>query len=257
MIVSEIGHTTPTEITLRGKNLATEIIGQKDFVETWFFSALARWPTPEEKSVINAILVISLDHGLMPSVIAARMTLLGAPESVPAAVASGLLGAGSRFLGPSSLVARQFEEWTSDLQDDSPAEAFESKVDSILEEQASSGKHIPGYGHPIHKDGDPRVPALREVAQENGFYGKGWKLADALLTRLAAKEPSVPMNAAGAVGVTVFDLALDPDFAAGLSLVARCAGLISHILEEKSTPIAREMWEMIAAQDPRVDYGHK
>lgn len=257
MIVSEIGHTTPTEITLRGKNLATEIIGQKDFVETWFFSALARWPTPEEKSAINAILVISLDHGLMPSVIATRMTLLGAPESIPAAVASGLLGAGSRFLGPSAIVVRRFEEWTADLQDDAPADAYERKVDAILEQQAASKKFIPGYGHPIHKDGDPRVPALRKVAQENGFYRKGWKLADALLARLATKEPSVPMNAAGAVGVTVFDMALDPDFAAGLSLVARCAGLISHILEERSTPIAQEIWKMVATQDSRVDYGEK
>lgn len=257
MIVSEIGHTTPTEITLRGKNLATEIIGRKDFVETWFYSALARWPTPEEKAVINAILVISLDHGLMPSVIATRMTLLGAPESIPAAVASGLLGAGSRFLGPSAAVARQFEEWTSDLQDGAPAEAYQAKADAILERQASSKKRLPGYGHPIHKDGDPRVPALRKVVQESGFYGKGWKLADALLDRLAAKEPSVPMNAAGAVGVTVFDMALDPDFAAGLSLVARCAGLMSHILEEKASPIAQQIWKMAAEQDPRVDYGDK
>lgn len=257
MIVSEIGHTTPTEITLRGENLATEIIGQKDFLETWLFSALARWPSPQEKAVLNAILVLSLDHGLMPSVIATRMTLLGAPESIPAAVASGLLGAGSRFLGPSASVARKFGEWTADLQDDSPDSAFERKVDSILEEQAASGKFIPGYGHPIHKEGDPRVHALREVARANGFYKKGWRLGDALRERLIGQEPSLPMNAAGAVGITVFDLDLDPDFAAGLSLVARCAGLISHILEERSSPIAREMWELIAEQDPRVDYGHK
>lgn len=257
MIVSEIGHTTPTEITLRGTNLATEIIGQKDFVETWIYSALARWPTPEEKAVINAVLVISLDHGLMPSVIATRMTLLGAPESIPAAVASGLLGAGSRFLGPSAAVARRFEEWTADLKDDSPADAFESKVDAILEEQAVTKKIILGYGHPIHKDGDPRVPALRQVAQDNGFYRKGWKLADALLVRLEDREPGLPMNAAGAVGVTVFDMALDADFAAGLSLVARCAGLISHILEERKSPIAQEIWKMAAEQDPRVDYGNK
>lgn len=257
MIVSEIGHTTPTDITLRGKNLATEIIGKMDFVETWFFSALARQPTPQEKSVINAILVVSLDHGLTPSVIATRMTLLGAPESVSGAVASGLLGAGSRFLGPSVLVAHQFEKWTAGLQIDAHTEVYESKVEAILEQQASSGKHLPGYGHPIHKGGDPRVPALRKVAQENGFYGKGWKLADALSARLAAREPSVPMNAAGAVGVTVLDMALDPYFAAGLSLVARCAGLISHVLEEKRAPIAQEIWKMVATQDPRVDYGSK
>lgn len=235
--------------------MATEIIGHLDFVETLFLGALARRPTPEEKSVINAILVVSLDHGLTPSSIAARLTSVGAPESVPAAVAAGLLGAGSRYLGPSVLVAQQFEEWTADLQDDAPAKAYESKADSILDYQPSSGKRFLGYGHPIHKDGDPRVPALRSIANENGFYRKGWKLADVLSARLAAKQPSLPMNAAGAVGVTVFDMALDPVFAAGLTLVGRCGGLIAHILEEKTAPIGQDIWKLIATQDPRVDFG--
>ena len=257
MIKSEIGHTTPTEITLRGKNLATEIIGQKDFVETWIFSALGRWPTPEEKAVINAVLVLSLDHGLMPSVIATRMTLLGAPESIPGAVAAGLLGAGSRYLGPSAMVAKRFGEWTADLTEEASDAAIEQRADEIVAEQAASRKIILGYGHPIHKQGDPRIPALRQVAKDNGYYRKGWRLADALLARLEAREPSLPMNAAGGVGATVFDLGLDADFAAGLSLVARCAGLMAHILEERANPIAQEIWQMAAQQDERVDYGNK
>jgi len=185
------------------------------------------------------------------------MTLLGAPESIPAAIASGLLGAGSRFLGPSATVAAKFTEWTADLKDDSPAEAFESKAIAIIEESAANKKIILGYGHPIHKEGDPRIPALRQVAKDNGFYRKGWKLADVLLARLMDRKPALPMNAAGGVGVTVFDMALSPDFAAGLSLVARCAGLMSHIIEERANPIAQEIWQMAAEQDPRVDYGGK
>lgn len=255
MIKSEIGHTTPTDITLRGVNLATDIIGKKDFIETWFFSSLARWPSKQEKNVLNAILALSLDHGLMPSVIATRMTLLGAPESIPAAVASGLLGAGSRFLGPSATVTRRFGEWSEHLAEDSSDADFEDQADNILARQKERGGFIPGFGHPIHKDGDPRVVALRNVARDNGFYGKAWRLADALEQRLASKAIKIPMNAAGAVGVTVADLRLDPDFSAGLSLVARCAGLISHILEERQSPIATEMWQLIALQDERVDYG--
>jgi citrate synthase len=255
MIISEIGHTTPTKITLRGADLTTDIIGHKDFVETWIFSALARWPTPEEKIVINAILVMALDHGLMPSAIATRLTLLGAPESMAGAVASGLLGAGARLIGPSAVVARRLQEWTADLEDDSPADAFVVKADAIVREQAGAKAIIPGYGHPIHKEGDPRVPALRKVAQDNGFCRKGWKLADALETRLRAKASALPMNGAGAVGATIHDMGLDPDMALGIALVARCAGLVSHILEEKANPIAGEMWKLIAEQDSRVDYG--
>ena len=144
MITSEIGHSTPEEITLRGKNLATEIIGHKEFVETWFYAASARWPTSQEKAAINAILVCSLDHGLVPSVIATRMTLLGAPESIPSAIASGLLGAGSRFLGPSTTVTENFSEWAKDLDDNSDAGAFENRADAIIEEHANTRKIIPG-----------------------------------------------------------------------------------------------------------------
>jgi|TARA_R110002020_G_scaffold206440_4_gene411787 citrate synthase len=255
MITSEIGHSTPEEITLRGKNLATEIIGHKEFVETWFYAASARWPTSQEKAAINAILVCSLDHGLVPSVIATRMTLLGAPESIPSAIASGLLGAGSRFLGPSTTVTENFSEWAKDLDDNSDAGAFENRADAIIEEHANTRKIIPGYGHPIHKDGDPRAEALRKVARNNGFYKKGWKLADALQARLMDQGRALPMNASGGVGVTICDMALNPDFAVGLSLVGRCAGLMSHIMEERVNPIAQQIWSLAAQQDSRVDYG--
>jgi citrate synthase len=255
MITSEIGHTTPTQITLRGTDLTKDIIGHRDFVETWIFSALARWPTPEEKAMLNAILVMALDHGLMPSAIATRLTLLGAPESMAGAVAAGLLGAGTRLIGPAAVVARRLQGWTADLADDSPAEAFAVKVDAIVHGQAAAKAIIPGFGHPIHKGGDPRVPALRKVAQDNGFCRKGWKLADALEARLMAQAPALPMNGAGAVGATIHDMGLDPDMALGIALVARCAGLVSHILEEKTNPIAAEMWKLIAEQDSRVDYG--
>lgn len=257
MLRSEIGHTTPTEITVRGVNLADEIIGKMDFVETLVLCALGRCPTVEEKTVINALLVVALDHGLTPSSIAARLTYAGAPESMSGAVAAGLLGAGTRFLGPSAVVAKRLRHWTVDLSDAAPPESYDAVADRMIVELKASKGRIPGYGHPIHRQGDPRVPALRRLVEDNGFYGKGWKLADALEVRLATGTPALPMNASAAVGATVHDMGLDPAFAIGLTLVGRCGGLIAHVLEEKTAPIGQEAWELIATQDPRVDFGDK
>lgn len=255
MITSEIGHTTPTEITVRGVDLATDIIGHMDFVEVMVLAALARRPTAGEKAVINALLIMALDHGLTPSSIAARLTFAGAPESFAGAVAAGLLGAGSRYLGPSVLVARQFGDWLGDLPDDSPQAAFDRLAAQIVENRKTGGKRLPGFGHPIHKDGDPRVSALRRVVRDNGFYGKGWKLADALEARFRDATPPLPMNAAGSVGATILDLGLAPEFAIAITLVGRCAGLAAHVIEEGQSPIGSKAWELIATQDPRVDFG--
>src|SRR5262245_34839779 len=98
-IKTRMATLTADTITVRGYNLVDQLIGKIDVAELFFLEVTGRLPKPEESKLLNAMIVSIAEHGMMPSVIAARLTLLGAPESFQGAVASGLLGAGDTFVG--------------------------------------------------------------------------------------------------------------------------------------------------------------
>src|SRR5919109_3882588 len=91
-------HSTE-DVFIRGKSLCKELIGQRSFTEMIYFQVLGRFPTDDQATLIDACLVALMEHGLTPSVLAARLTYSSAPEAVQGAVAAGLLGVGSRFVG--------------------------------------------------------------------------------------------------------------------------------------------------------------
>jgi citrate synthase len=194
MIKTEIGYTTPEKITVRGKDLSRELMGKVDFVEGLVLCTLGRMPSPAEKSILNALLVVGLDHGLTPSAITARLTYLGAPESLQGAVAAGLLGAGSRLLGTTERAIRQFQEFAADVEQDGGADGNIALAHRLVETRLARGDTLYGYGHPIHKQFDPRVPSLREIARANGCYGRHWLLADALATVLMERSKCRRVN---------------------------------------------------------------
>lgn len=251
MIKTEIGYTTPTKITVRGMDLAEEIIGKFDFVEAFVLCAMGRLPSPEEKNMLNAILVVGLDHGLTPSAISARMTFLGAPEALQGAVAAGLLGAGTRLLGTSERASRQFLEFSEPISASAPESENAAIGQKLVDTRLGRGETLFGYGHPIHKVADPRVATLREIAKKNGFYKKNWLLADEVADILMRREKPLSMNASAAMGATIADMGLNPSLGVALMLVGRCGGLIAHIFEEQENPIAGEVWKLLLQQDER------
>lgn len=249
-IATKIGYATEKDIFVRGKNLSTEIIPQADFVDMVSLCILGRYPEPKFKRMMNVILVTSCDHGFTPISMAARLTYLGAPESLQGAVAAGLLGAGDRYLGVTQNVAQMLLDETDDLSDASPDEAFTARARDLLTRYAAAKKKIAGVGHPIHVNGDPRVSALRDVSKDNDYYGKCWKLLDAIAqVNQSEFNRFLPINGAGAMGAIAADMGLDPKAARGLALVGRTAGLIAHIVEEADTPTAPEMWKLVLAAE--------
>src|SRR4051794_1860311 len=94
-----IGTSTPEAITIRGQNLADDLMGKVTFTELTYLLVKGSPPTPGQVRMLDAVLVSLADHGLTPTVLAARLTHTGAPESLQGAVAAGLLGAGTVFLG--------------------------------------------------------------------------------------------------------------------------------------------------------------
>lgn len=251
-IRTDIGFTTPDAIFVRGRNLSTEIIGRFDFVDMIWWVSFAREPEPREKAMINMLLVTAADHGLTPSAITARLTWLGAPEALQGAVAAGLLGAGNNFLGTVQNVADMLIAAAAGLDEDADDAAIAAAAAALVAERRAARRPIAGVGHPIHVDGDPRVPTLRQVSANNGYFGKHWRLALAIPAALeVATGRRLPLNAAGANGAVLADMGLDPLMGRGLALIGRAAGLVAHIMEERQSPTGQAIWDLVLAQDER------
>lgn len=257
-IKTSIGYTTRDEIFVRDRNIATEIIGKLDFVDMIFLAATGDPPTEAMKHMSNALMVAVTDHGLTPSAMAARLTLLGAPESIQGAVAAGLLGAGNHFLGTMQLSAQLLQDAVATLGADAGEAEFDARAVALVREHRAGKRILPGIGHPIHVKGDPRVPALRALAAECGFAGHHWRMAGAIERAAHAEYGELlPLNAAGAVGASVSDMGLDPIWARGFALIGRSAGLLAHLIDEKRAPLGQQLWDLVLAQDDSAELaGH-
>jgi citrate synthase len=219
---SDLAWSTIDRISVRGKDLPGEILGHLNFGDMAFLMLAGRTPSTKESKLFNAMVVTLVEHGMTPSSMVARLTYLGAPEAMQAAVAAGLCGLGSVFVGSTEGVARLLSASTD--------------VQKILAEN----KRIPGLGHPLHKNGDPRTKRLFEIARETGYYGKYCKAMEEIA---AAKK--LVLNATGAIGALACELGLDPACVRGIGVMARAVGLVGHILEETREPMALEMWERV------------
>jgi citrate synthase len=232
---SEIGKSTPDTITIRGRDLATELMGQVTFTEMAFFLTAARMPTPGETRLLDAALVALADHGLTPSALAARLTWTGATESLQGAVASGLLGAGNVFLGVVDDTARFLAAILADPTEGAVERAVQAEIDA--------GRRIPGLGHPVHKVEDPRTPRLYGIAEEAGIpIPHLTVLRTVAEVHAAATGKALPINGAGVAGAAFADLGLPPAIIRGFALLARTAGLVGHLAEEMEHPIGRQLW---------------
>ena len=221
-IRSDLAWSTVDRIVVRGLDLPGEILGHLDLGDMAFLELTGRVPNPKESKVFNAMVVTLVEHGLTPSAIVARMTYLGAPEAMQAAVGAGLLGLGSVFVGSMEGVAKMLS------------------TDSI-----PTGR-IPGLGHPLHKPVDPRAVRLFEIARETGFYGKYCKRMEQI-----AKEKKLTLNATGAIGALACELGLDWKCVRGLGVMARAIGLVGHLLEETREPMAYEIWQRMEEEASR------
>jgi len=218
-IRSDLAWSTVDRIVVQGKDLPGEILGSVNLGDMAFLMMTGRTPDPKESRLFNAMAVTLVEHGLTPSSMVARLTYLGAPEAMQAAVAAGLSGLGSVFVGSTEGVAKMLSETTD--------------IDKLLET-----KRIPGLGHPLHKPVDPRTKRLFEIARETGHYGKYCKTMEEI-----AKRKNLVLNATGAIGALSCELGLDWRSVRGIGVMARAIGLVGHILEETRNPIALEMWE--------------
>ena len=249
---TDIGATTAETITVRGHDLAGELMGQVTFTELAFLLVQGRRPTAGQTTLLDAVLVSLADHGLTPTVLAARLTYTGAPESLQGSVAAGLLGAGSVFLGVVEDAA-VFLAGIIAAASETDADLREAAGKAVAARLAAGGR-IPGLGHPIHKVEDPRTPRMYAIAAEAGVLGPHLRTL-AMVGAAAAERPGkpLPINGAGAAGAALADLGFAPAIVRGFALLARTAGVVAHLSEEMQHPIGmplfRELDERLSAED--------
>lgn len=236
---SAISSSNAQTIIVRGHDLCAELIGHITFTDHVWLLVAGQIPTEAQRRVLDATLVAIAEHGLVPSVQASRMTLAAAPEALQGAVAAGILGCGSVILGAADAAGRLLGEViararTASLSDAALADA----AMEVIREQRAAGKSIPGYGHPLHKDHDPRGQRLLEIAREVGCSSRHVEAAAAIERVLPqATGKALAMNVSGAIAAVLLDAGYPLLALKGVPMLARTASLIAHLLEEQERPI--------------------
>ncbi|WP_221760909.1 citryl-CoA lyase [Kibdelosporangium aridum] len=241
---TSIGTSDATTISLLGQNLTEDLMGKVGFGELAFWLVTQRRPNAGEARLFEAVLVALADHGFTPTAIAARMTLLSAPESIQGALAAGLLGGGSRFLG----VTEDTGRFLAEVLRANPTPTTQDEWDELARVAIASrsGKFVPGLGHPVHKQQDPRTPVIIRIAREESVYGPHLALFEAV-GRVAPEVlgRALPLNGAGVCGAALADLGLPVELLRGFALLARTAGLLGHLAEELRQPIAADIYQSV------------
>jgi citrate synthase len=244
-----IATSSTDQIVVRGRDLVGELMGNVDFT-TMICIHLngGRLPEAGEVAVVNAVLVALMEHGLTPSSITARLIYDSSPESIQGAVAAGLLGAGSQFLGSTEDAAKILQAGVAEVE---RGRGVDEVAAELAEGFARERTAVPGFGHHIHRPDDPRAPRLFEIARENGTAGAHQELLLALSRALdEAKGKHITINATGAVAAVLSDVGYPWHALRGFSLIARSAGLIGHVMEEAERPTARALWAMAEREVP-------
>lgn len=232
---SGISTSNAETIVVRGRDLAADLVGNIGFTEHFWLLLTGSLPSPAQLRVLDATLVAIAEHGLVPSVQAARMTLAAAPEALQGAVAAGILGCGSVVLGSAEAAGRLFAEIAARATE--PALLREAAL-AVIREYRSAKRAIPGYGHPLHKGRDPRALRLFAVADQAGTTGRHAAIAT-LVEQLLPEAVGRPLalNVSGAIPAVLLDAGYPLQALKGVPLLARTAGLVAHLLEEQLRPI--------------------
>jgi citrate synthase len=251
---TSIGTSDATTITVLGHDLAADLMGQVGFGELAMWLVTQQRPTSAQVRVFEAVLVALADHGFTPTAIAARLTYLSAPESVQGALAAGLLGGGSRFLGVTEDAARFLAAALETAGTPLPTDdaGWDEVALAAVRGARAAGQFVPGLGHPVHKVTDPRTPVLLAIAEQEGLRGPHLRLLQAIgRVHPQVLGRTLPLNGAGTCGAALADLGLPPELLRGFALLARTAGLLGHLAEERRRPIAMDMYTAI---DRNTDY---
>jgi citrate synthase len=233
--VSRISQAYPDRVEVRGHDLTGDLMGRLSFTEYFHVLLTGREPTEDQRFFLDLLLVAIAEHGMMPTNVAARMTLAADPESLQGAVAAGILGAGPVILGTAESCARLLEEAQVRVEAGAAPEAVASDVAGVVH---ASGAKLPGFGHPVHRPVDPRAERILELADERGVSGPHVALARCFRAAVAeAWGKPLTLNVSMPIAAVMLDLGFSAATVKAVPILARTAGLLAHLAEEQELPL--------------------
>ena len=233
--ISHIAQAHPDRVEVRGRDLAGDLMGRLSFTEYFHLLLTGDEPTEDQRFFLDVLLVAIAEHGMMPTNIAARMTLAADPGSLQGAVAAGILGCGPVILGTAGECARLLDAGQRQVADgDDPA----AVADRIAQDVRARKGKLPGYGHPVHRPLDPRAERILALADERGAAGPHIVLARHLRDAAArAWGRPLTMNVSMPIAAVMLDLGFPAATVKAVPILARTASLLAHLAEEQEQPI--------------------
>lgn len=234
--VTSISTADADSITVRGYDLCDDLIGPTNFTDYFFLLVTGKKPSELQRYFLDCVLVAIAEHGLVPSVQAARMTYAAAPDALQGAVAAGILGCGSVVLGSAEVAGKFLQDIIAQAQAENIK--IERSAQIALQKLKDSKKPVPGFGHPLHANGDPRVHRLFSLAKEKGAAGVHVELVETI-HRLIPDIFGRPLavNISAGIPAVMLDVGFPAAVMKGIPILARTAGLIGHLYEESQRSI--------------------
>jgi citrate synthase len=233
--ISHISQAYPDRVEVRGRDLCGDLMGRLSFTEYFHLLLCGREPTEQQRYFLDLLLVAIAEHGMMPTNVAARMTLAADPGSLQGAVAAGILGCGPVILGTADACARMLEDAQRRVAAGAAPDAVATDVARTIH---ASGGIVPGFGHPVHRPLDPRAERILELADARAVSGPHVLLARRV--RDAVEHvwgKPLTMNVSMPIAAVMLDLGFPATAVKAVPILARTAGLLAHLAEEQQRPI--------------------
>ena len=244
--VTHISQAHPDRVEVRGRDLTGDLMGRLTFTEYFHLLLTGDEPTEHQREFLDLLLVAIAEHGMMPTNVAARMTLAADPGSLQGAVAAGILGAGPVLLGTAEECAKLLADACARGGDAAAAGA------AVAAEIHAAGGKVPGFGHPVHKPLDPRAERILALADARGVSGVHVAMARAIRDGVAAaRGRPLTMNVSMPIAAVLLDLGFDARTVKAIPILARTASLLAHLAEERDEPIG---FLMAGAAEHAVTY---
>lgn len=218
----------------------TELAKTPSFTRTIYLTLMGKMPDKNSERMLDAILTISIDHGVEPSSVVAARNVYSGGSPVQAAVAAGILAFGEFHGGAIEAAMNNFKKHIG-----------EKPVD-VVSEFKKRGERMSGFGHRIYSV-DPRTQELLKIAKDLGFYGKYVNFALALEDALSTKEKRLPLNIDGIIAALLLEMGFTSKVGKGIFIIARTPGLVAHVVEEalREKPARRLTEDDVEYDGPR------